>query len=120
MKVKVRVVRAVDDMEATEKYIMGHQKVLESYGITKVTSADRSWALNPFVYLILFESMDDSRVLGGGRIQLRSEQFNLPFEKAIEEIDPAINEYMSGFRDFEVAECCGLWNSREVAGYGIG
>lgn len=120
MKVRVRVIRAVDDPEATEKYIYGHHKVLESYGITKVTSADRSWALNPHVYLILFESMDDFRVLGGGRIQMRTKQFILPFEKAIEEIDPKIIDYMACFKDLEVAECCGLWNSKEVAGYGIG
>lgn len=120
MKVRVRIVRAIDDIEATEKYIFGHHKVLESYGITKVTSADRSWALNPHVYLILFESMEDLRILGGGRIQLRTENFPLPFELAIREIDPQINEYLSVFKDLEVAEYCGLWNSREVAGYGIG
>ncbi|MDO6437521.1 hypothetical protein Q4534_08895 [Cyclobacterium sp. 1_MG-2023] len=120
MKVRVRIVRAIDDVEATEKYIFGHHKVLESYGITKVTSADRSWALNPHVYLILFESMDDQRVLGGGRIQLRTEYFPLPFELAIKDIDPKIEDYLSSFKDLEVAEYCGLWNSREVAGYGIG
>jgi hypothetical protein len=120
MKVKVRIVKAIDDVEATEKYIYGHHKVLESYGITKVTSADRSWALNPQVYLILFESMDDFRVLGGGRIQLRTENFPLPFETAIKDIDPKVIPYMADFKDYEVAEYCGLWNSREVAGYGIG
>lgn len=110
----------MDDVDATEKYIYGHLKVLESYGITKVTSADRSWALNPHVYLILFESMEDFRILGGGRIQLRTENFPLPFELAIRDIDPKIIDYMAGFSDLEVAEYCGLWNSREVAGYGIG
>jgi hypothetical protein len=120
MKVKVRIIKAVEDLEATEKYILGHHKVLESYGITKVTSADRSWAVNPHVHLIIFESMEDSRVLGGGRIQLRHGNYVLPFEKAIEEIDPRINDYMSGFQDLDVAEYCGLWNSKEVAGYGIG
>lgn len=120
MKVRVRIVRAIDDVEATEKYIYGHHKVLESYGITKVTSADRSWALNPQVYLILFESLEDFRVLGGGRIQMRTENFPLPFETAIREIDPKIIPYMEEFKDFDVAEYCGLWNSREVAGYGIG
>jgi len=120
MKVKVRIVRAIDDVDATEKYIFGHHKVLESYGITKVTSADRSWALNPHVYLILFESVEDQRILGGGRIQLRTQNFPLPFELAVREIDPKIEEYLSEFKDLEVAEYCGLWNSREVAGYGIG
>lgn len=120
MKVRVRIVKAIDDVEATEKYIYGHHKVLESYGITKVTSADRSWALNPHVYLILFESMEDFRVLGGGRIQLRTSYFPLPFETAIQDIDPGVITYLSEYKDLEVAEYCGLWNSREVAGYGIG
>lgn len=120
MKVRVRIIRAIDDVDATEKYIYGHHKVLESYGITKVTSADRSWALNPHVYLILFESLEDFRVLGGGRIQLRSSNFPLPFETAIVDIDPRIVPFMDEFGDLEVAEYCGLWNSREVAGYGIG
>jgi hypothetical protein len=120
MKVRVRIIRAIDDVDATEKYIYGHHKVLESYGITKVTSADRSWALNPHVYLILFESMEDFRVLGGGRIQLRTSNFPLPFETAIVDIDPRIVPFMDEFGDLEVAEYCGLWNSREVAGYGIG
>ncbi|PZX51074.1 hypothetical protein LV84_03831 [Algoriphagus ratkowskyi] len=120
MEVRVRVIKVNDDLEATEKYIAGHLKVLESYGVTKVTSADRSWTANPNTYLILFESMDDFRVLGGGRIQLRSKGFPLPLEEAIAEIDPSIVGYMEQFDDLEVAEYCGLWNSREVAGYGIG
>ena len=120
MEVRVRVIKVIDDPEATEKYIAGHLKVLESYGVTKVTSADRSWIANPHTYLILFESMDDFRVLGGGRIQLRSKGFPLPLEEAIVEIDPSIATYMEQFDDLEVAEYCGLWNSREVAGYGIG
>lgn len=120
MEVRVRVIKVIDDFEATEKYIEGHLKVLESYGVTKVTSADRSWVNNPNTYLILFESMDDYRVLGGGRIQLRSKGFPLPLEEAISEIDPSIATYMEQFDDLEVAEYCGLWNSREVAGYGIG
>ena len=120
MEVRVRVVRSIEDADATEKYIAGHLKVLESYGVTKVTSADRSWVKNPHTYLILFESMEDFRVLGGGRIQLRSKEFPLPLEDAIAEIDPGIRQYMQQFDDLEVAEYCGLWNSREVAGYGIG
>ena len=120
MEVRVRVVRSIEDEMATEKYIAGHLKVLESYGVTKVTSADRSWVNNPHTYLILFESLDDYRVLGGGRIQLRSEGFPLPLEDAISEIDPSIHQYMEQFGELEVAEYCGLWNSREVAGYGIG
>jgi hypothetical protein len=120
MKINIRVVRAVTDMEMTEKYIDGHYKVLETYGVTKVTSADRSWVNNPNVYLLLVELADSGRVVGGGRIQMRSEGFPLPLEGAIFEKDVSIVDFMSKFSDLEVAEYCGLWNSREIAGYGIG
>ena len=120
MKINIRVVRAVTDMETTEKYIDGHYKVLETYGVTKVTSADRSWVNNPHVYLLLVELAETGRVVGGGRIQMRGENFPLPLEGAIFEKDESIVEFMSQFKDLEVAEYCGLWNSREIAGYGIG
>ena len=120
MKVKIRVVRAISSPEETEKYVSGHFKVLESYGVTKVTSADRSWMNNPNVYLLLVESEDGERMLGGGRVQLRSEGFPLPLEGAIYEKDSRIVPYMERFEDLKVAEYCGLWNSKEVSGYGIG
>lgn len=121
MKVKIRVVRAVSSPIETEKYIAGHFNVLESYGVTKVTSADRSWVHNPNVYLLLVESMDgENRILGGGRIQLRGSNFPLPLEGAILEKDARIVDYMKKYTDLEVAEYCGLWNSREVSGFGLG
>src|SRR5690606_27167579 len=120
MKINIRVVRAVTDMETTEKYIDGHYRVLETYGVTKVTSADRSWVNNPHVYLLLVEVAESGRVVGGGRIQLRSKDFPLPLEGAIYEKDESIVEFMSQFKDLEVAEYCGLRHSREIAGYGIG
>lgn len=120
MEINIRVVRAVTDMETTEKYIDGHYRVLETYGVTKVTSADRSWVNNPHVYLLLVEMAESGRIVGGGRIQMRSKNFPLPLEGAIFEKDDSIVGFMSQFEDLEVAEYCGLWNSREIAGYGIG
>ncbi len=120
MEINIRVVRAVTDMETTEKYIDGHYRVLETYGVTKVTSADRSWVNNPHVYLLLVEMAESGRIVGGGRIQMRSKNFPLPLEGAIFEKDDSIVDFMSQFEDLEVAEYCGLWNSREIAGYGIG
>lgn len=120
MKINIRVVRAITDMEVTEKYIDGHYKVLEAYGVTKVTSADTSWKANPNVYLLLVELGESGRIVGGARIQLRSTGFPLPLEDAIYEKDASIVDFMSKYQDLEVAEYCGLWNSREIAGFGIG
>jgi len=120
MEVKVRIVNAFFDLDATEKYISGHHKVLESYGVTKVTSADTSWKESPDVYLILVEAMEDQRILGGARIQLNSKELPLPLEGAIKDLDFGIVDYINQFEELQVAEFCGLWNSKEVAGYGIG
>lgn len=120
MKVKVRIIKAKEDLEATNKYIQGHIKVLETYGVSKVTSADTSWTEDPNVYLILVEAIDDQRILGGARIQLNSVQFPLPVVEATKGLDARILEYMAPYKQLEVAELCGLWNSKEVAGYGIG
>ena len=120
MKVNVRVVRAISDPDATERYIEGHYKVLETYGVTKVTSADRSWIRNPNVYLLLVELGENGRIVGGARIQIKSSGFPLPLEDAIYEKDLRIVDFMSQYKDLEVAEYCGLWNSKEIAGYGIG
>ncbi|MBT0812394.1 hypothetical protein KIH41_13995 [Litoribacter ruber] len=120
MKVKVRIVKSIDDKEAAEKYIQGHHKVLEAYGVTKVTSADTSWINNPNCFLILVENLEDGRVLGGGRIQMKTENNDLPLVEAVREIDVGINQYMDSIGTAQVAEFCGLWNSKEVAGFGIG
>jgi len=120
MKVRIRVIKATEDILSTEKYIKGHYSVLESYGVTKVTSADRSWVGNPNAYLLIVESMDNFEVYGGGRVQLKSEFFPLPLESAIEEKDVKIKEYLKQYKDQEVAELCGVWNSKKIAGYGIG
>src|SRR5690554_1876667 len=112
MEVKVRIVNAVFDLEATEKYILGHHKVLESYGVTKVTSADTSWKENANVFLILVESAEDLRLLGGARIQLNTEETPLPLVGAIKDLDQGIIEYINQFKTLEIAEFCGLWNSK--------
>ncbi len=115
MKVRIRAVRAVDDLTTTEKYVEGHFSVLESYGVTKVTSADRSWIKNPNVFLLVVESEDGSKVFGGGRVQLKGDGFPLPLEAAIMEKDVRIIDYLAPFRNLEVAGF-GIQN----AGYGIG
>lgn len=121
MKIKIKVVRAMSSPEETKRYIDGHYKVLESYGVTKVTSADTSWVNNSNVFLLLVESAEDpDLVLGGGRIQLKSEDYPLPLEGAILEKDDKILSFMEQFQGHKVAEYCGLWNSRLVSGYGIG
>jgi hypothetical protein len=102
----------------TEKYIDGHKKVLEVYGVTKVTSMDTSWVDDPNTVVIHVES-ETGKVLGGGRIQVTG-QHPLPIEGAVGEIDDRIYGIIESHALTSTGEFCGLWNSREIAGYGIG
>lgn len=118
--IKIRAFKVTDDPSACLRYIKGHHLVLESYGVTKVTSLNADWIDDPNTYAIIVESEDGKKVYGGGRIQIKSKELRMPMEDAIAILDERIYDYADGLGVLNVAEFCGLWNSKEVAGYGIG
>ncbi len=120
MKAKIRAFRAPDDVDTCLRYIDGHRKVLESYGVKQVSSAKVDWLEDPETYVIIVESDDGEKIYGGGRLQLRTTEMKLPMEHGIAKIDSNIFNYMDQFDFSRTAEFCGLFNSKEVAGYGIG
>lgn len=120
MEITIRAFRATDEPDTCRSYIEGHQKVLEAYGVTKVTSARYGWINDPHTYVIIVESPDGQRTYGGGRIQVRSEAIPMPLEGAIAVLDKRVYPYVDNLGDYKVAEFCGLWNLKEIAGYGIG
>jgi len=118
--IKIRAFKVTDDHSACLRYIKGHHLVLESYGVTKVTSLNADWIDDPNTYAIIVESEDGSKVYGGGRIQIKSNELLMPMEDAIAILDDRIYDYTNKLGVLNVAEFCGLWNSKEAAGYGIG
>lgn len=118
---RIRAFRSIEDRQACLKYIEGHEKVLEEYGVPKVTSAKAEWIDNPDVYPIVAESQDGEKVFGGARIQIRNDDQVLPVEDALRDIEPRFKTYIqkelnAGRR---IAELCGLWNSKAIAGRGV-
>jgi len=120
MTVKINVFRADERPDDCMRYVEGHRKVLEAYGVTQVTSANLDWMYEPYTYIISVDSAEDKKMLGGARIQLASGTLPLPIETAIDKLDERIYDFVKSKAAFRTAEFCGLWNSREVAGYGIG
>lgn len=118
--IRIRAFKVTEDHSACLRYIKGHHLVLESYGVTKVTSLNADWIDDPNTYAIIVESDDSKKVYGGGRIQIKSEQLKMPMEDAIAILDDRIYAYANNIGANQVAEFCGLWNSKEIAGYGIG
>ncbi|MCF0040288.1 hypothetical protein [Dyadobacter fanqingshengii] len=120
MVAKIKAYKATEDIETSYRYIDEHRKVLEAYGVKQVTSASHDWLNDENTYVIIVESEDGEKIYGGGRIQVRNEKMKMPMEGAIAKKDERIYGYVDNLGEKKLAEFCGLFNSKEVAGYGIG
>lgn len=118
--VRLRVFRAIDEPDTCEKYMLGHKKVLVNFGIEMIGTAQAEWTSNPDVFVIIVESLDRTNVYGGARIHIAGGCQTLPIEDATGILDSSIYELVRSIGKFGAAEGCALWNSREIAGYGIG
>ena len=119
-EVRIRAFRANEDKETRDKYFLGLEQVLLYYGITRVTSQSKTWFDNDDTWLVVVETMDTKEILGGARMQKAVPNLRLPIEDAISFKDPKIHEVVQSYYETGAGELCGLWNSRRVAGYGLG
>lgn len=119
-EVRLRAFRAIDDPETCNKFVDGHMKVLTSIGVKKVTSSNNAWMFNPSSFVLIVESLDRSKVYGGARVHVANGIVPLPVEEATGSFDSRIFDFVYDYALKGTGEVCGLWNSREIAGYGIG
>ncbi len=118
--IRIRAFKATDDLEGCQKFLDGHIKVLTAFGITMITSAKKEWMYDSGTYVVLAESEDGSKVFGGARIQT-PRNAPLPIQEALEQYDASIHTLIkSEYENGGTGEFCGLWNSKEVAGMGLG
>jgi len=118
--VRLRAFRAIDDPKACELFLEGHAQVLSSIGITKVTSSKNEWVENPAAFVLIVESLDKQRVYGGARVHVSGGSQPLPIEQATASFDKSIYDLVWRYAQYGSGEICGLWNSRDLAGFGIG
>lgn len=119
-EVRLRAFRAIDDPATCELFLKGHEQVLTSIGVKKVTSSNDSWMYNPASFVLIVESLDRSTVYGGARVHVAGGSEPLPIEAATLAFDPTIEDHVFEYALKGTGEVCGLWNSRMIAGYGIG
>lgn len=119
-EVRLRAFRAIDEPETCALFIEGHTHVLTSIGVTKVSYSKNEWVNNPAVFVMVVESLDRKRVFGGARVHVSGGTEHLPIETATGAIDSSIYDLVWHYAQQGTGELCGLWNSREIAGYGIG
>lgn len=119
-EVRLRAFRAIDEPDTCALFVDGHTNVLTSIGVKKVTSSKNGWTTNPAVFVIVVESMDGKRVFGGARVHVSGGSEPLPIEQAVSLLDPSIHKLVWEYSRQGTGEVCGLWNSAELQGYGIG
>lgn len=119
-EIRIRAFRAIDDPETCKKFIEGHRKVLSIYGIENITTNTDNWIYNPSIFCIVVETIDGEKLYGGARMQVADGKHPLPIEDATGSMDPKIYDLVKYHSQFGAAELSGLWNSKEVAGFGIG
>lgn len=119
-EVRLRAFRAIDEPETCELFIEGHTNVLTSIGVTKVTSSKNEWSANPAAFVIIVESTDGKKVYGGARVHVAGGSQPLPIEQATGGMDARVFNLVNNFAQHGTGEICGLWNSQELSGYGIG
>jgi len=119
-EIRIRAFRAVDDPDTCTRFIQGHRKVLSIYGIENITTNTDEWMYNPAIFCIVVESLDGEKLYGGARVHVADGIHPLPIEEATGNMDPKIYDVVRYYSQFGAAELSGLWNSKEVAGFGIG
>ena len=119
-EIRIRAFRATDDFETCLKFYEGHKRVLEQHGVGQVTSSTAEWMYSPSVFVIVVETIDGSKLYGGVRVHAADGKTLLPIESATGRMDPSVHEYVRYYSQGGTGELCGLWNSFEVAGLGIG
>ncbi len=119
-RVRIKAFRAVDHPKECERFIEGHSRVLTSVGVDQVTSSSHDWMYNPASFVIICESPEGDKIYGGSRVHALGGTQDLPIEEATVEMDATIPEHIRKFSKYGTGELCGLWNSMEVAGMGIG
>lgn len=119
-KVRLRAFRALDDPRTCELFIEGHANVLTAIGVKKVTSSKDEWMFNPGAFVLIVESLDGNHVYGGARVHVSGGSQPLPIEQATGKMDSKIFDLVWKYAQQGTGEVCGLWNSREIAGYGVG
>lgn len=119
-EIRIRAFRATDDQETCMKFIECHRKILAIYGIENISTNTLRWMHNPSTFVIVVESLDKTKLYGGARVQCADGINPLPIEDAIGEMDPKICDIVEKSSLNGTGELCGLWNSKEVAGFGVG
>ncbi len=111
--------RACDDYSLCEKFVSGHRQLLAVNDVD-LGPIDTSWFNSPKVYLLIVRRSNSSEILGGAKLVIFDGEGNLPLLKLLNEDYPELLGLLKEYGAKGLVEISGLWNSRSVAGLGLG
>lgn len=120
-EVRLRFLKATEDQATVGRYIHGHEEVLLLNGVSLSKGYDY-WKNLDSVYLLVAESMDGEICFGGARLHIWDGIDPLPLQSFLSQLEPRIYVVVDewAMRNGGIIEIAGLWNSRAVAGLGLG
>lgn len=111
--------RACDDFSLCENFVLGHRQLL-SVNDVDLGPIDTSWFNSTNVYLLVVKRAGLDEILGGSKLVIYDNNGNLPLLKLLNDDYPELVDYLNEYSDKGLVEISGLWNSRSVAGLGLG
>jgi hypothetical protein len=111
--------RACDDYSLCENFVKGHRQLLAVNDVD-LGPVDTSWFASCDIYLLVVRRSGDSEILGGAKLVIYDSENNLPLLKLLSDDYPELKPLMQEYSNRGLVEISGLWNSRSVAGLGLG
>ena len=105
--------RASDNLEYCKLFSEGRDKVLYDHGFTGIVTNDERWHGSPFVYCFLAFDQDGLPT-GGIRLERKFKGVPLPMEEKLVNKYPEVIDFIKQFDEEQIAEACGLWNSKNA------
>lgn len=118
MKIRFLAFNAIKKIELWRDYMEGHANVLRDFGITSLTSHKNDWIENPNVFVIVAIN-EEEKLIGGIKLHTFHEDFKLPVEQAIGDLEPTIHSRIQIASKNGVGEICGLWIAKESGRIGM-
>ena len=111
--------RACDDYSLCENFVRGHRQLLAVNDVD-LGPVDSSWFNSPDEYLLVVRRSGDTEILGGAKLVIYDGGNNLPLLKLLSDDYPELKTLIQEYGSRGLVEISGLWNSRSVAGLGLG
>jgi hypothetical protein len=119
LEVSLIVSKAINDFDLCRRFSEGHRKLLENHNVD-LGPIDTGWYTDKNVFILVVKDNLNDEILGGSKLVVSDGNGNLPMEKLLSEDYPNLSDLLLNLSSKGIVEISSLWNSRSIAGWGLG